>query len=131
MKKYYVESNSIELRKLKNKKAYFFLCDLREMSQEDFEEEIKPVAKEIINLTNECYDNPTWDIDEKEINDFDTELSIGYGDPMGSSVKYHLIEYKNLLEEDTEKEEINIIKTISERDIIKYLTEVHEYYLKN
>lgn len=131
MKKYYVESNSIELRKIMNKKAYFFLCDLREMCQEDFEEEIKQVAKEIIKLTNQCYDNPTWDIDEKEINDFNTELSIGYDAPMGSSVKYHLIEFKSLWEEDTEKEKINCIKTISESDIIKYLTDIHAYYRIN
>ena len=119
MKKYYVEDETIELTIHMSKKAYYFIGNIKYMSKEDFDEDVEYIAKEILSC-RDVRDNPISEIDEKELS-IDTSV-------MGCSVKYHLIEFKTLWCEDTDTENMECIECITEKSIVQYLTELHEYY---
>ena len=129
MKKYHTEYITIELSKSMNKKAYFFVGDIKNMSKEDFDEEVNFVAKEIMSCieSEEMNEHPMEEISEKEAKDFSTELSIDTG-LMGGSIKFHFIDFKKLWIEDTDKEQIEDVVSVSQEDVVKCLTELHEYY---
>lgn len=126
MKKYYIESESLELTKFMNKDAFFFILDIKGMEKEDFENDVERIAQKIFDCI-EPKDNYFEEIEESQLGSFNVNLSIN-DSLYGNAVKYFLIEWKTLHCEDTDKEIIEIVDGLTVELIEKSLRELFEYY---